>query len=443
MKSTSWFELLPKLMQQRLLGRTVLLSVLQNSSWLLIDKIFRLGLGLLVGAWVARYLGPDQYGALAYILAYIAFFQAVATLGLDGIVVRDISQNIHQASSLLGSTFALRLFVGCICWLLAIGGMAAINGPQDQSVVLTALAGSSLVFQAADTVDLWFQSQSQVRRTVLAKLIAYLISNGIKIFLIISSAPLVAFAVVITLEAMTVTIGLFVAYKRFPCSQRWRYTNMATRQLLKECWPLIMSALSIIVYMRIDQIMIKEMLGNQELGIYTAILPLATLWQFIPMMLNTSLAPFIAQKKAESEMAYWQTLQNIFNAYAILGWLVCIPIAILSSLIVDTLYGVQYHDSAIVLTIYVFTNVFINMGVAQGLWLLNERKAIFSLYKAIVGAMIAILGNWFVIPKFGVAGVAVIAVLAQFVSAVLMNLLVSKKLFYMQLRSLFFLSFKY
>jgi O-antigen/teichoic acid export membrane protein len=442
MPQSSWLTLLPKALQQHLNGRHNLLAVLQNSGWLLLDKLMRLALGLLVGAWVARYLGPAQYGELAYVLAYIAFFQAVATLGLDGIVVRDIAQRKDQANTVLGTAFALRLGVGVLCWLAAIVSMAWINGLHDRSVLLTALAGGSLVFQAADTVDLWFQSQSQSRRTVLAKLTAYSISSGVKVALILNGAPLVAFAAVMVLDGLTAAVGLALAYKRLPCNKRWSRAASIARQLLTESWPFILSGVSIMVYMRIDQIMIKEMLGTEQLGIYAAVLPFATLWQFIPVMLNTSLAPFIARKKAEGETAYWQALQEIFKAYALLGWLVCIPTFIFANKLVGVLYGAQYQQGAIVLSIYVFTNIFINMGVAQGLWLLNERRAIVSLYMTIVGAFVAIAGNWIFIPIFGIPGVAAVGVLAQFASAVLMNILVSRRVFMMQINSLVWPVFK-
>ena len=442
MPPPNWLNLLPKTLQQRLRDRHHLLAILQNSGWLLFDKLVRLVLGLLVGAWVARYLGPSQYGELAYALAFIALFQAVATLGLDGIVVRDIAQNKAHANTVLGTAFALRFGVGALCWLTAIGSMAWLNGINDRSVVLTALAGGSLVFQAADTVDLWFQSQSQSRRTVLAKLTAYLISNGVKVALILNNAPLVAFAAVMALDGLTAATGLAVAYRRFPCNQRWDRAAATVRQLLSESWPFILSGISIMVYMRIDQIMIKEMLGAQQLGIYAAVLPLATLWQFIPMMLYTSLAPFVARKKSESETAYWQVLQKIFKAYALLGWFVCIPTVACANLVVSFLYGSQYQQGAMVLSIYVFTNLFINMGVAQGLWLLNERRGIISLANTIVGAVVAVAGNWIFIPRFGIEGVAMAGVMAQLVSAVLMNLIFSKRIFLMQIRSLIWPVFK-
>jgi O-antigen/teichoic acid export membrane protein len=437
-----WVALLPQALKMRLQGRSDLLAILHNSGWLLFDKVLRLGLGLLVGAWVARYLGPAQFGELAYVLAFITFFQAITSLGLDGIVVRDIAQHKERANTILGTAFMLRLGAGIACWLFAVGGMAWLNGLQDRSVVLTALVAGTLVFQAADTVDLWFQSQSQSRRTVMAKLLAYILTSGVKVLLILNEAPLVGFAAILVLEGLTSAVGLAIAYKRFPCDNRWAHSVDTARQLIVESWPFLLSGISIMVYMRIDHIMIKEMLGPSELGIYAAVLPLATLWQFIPMTLSVSLAPFVTRKKAESEEAYWQALQKIFKFYALVGWIVCIPVAVLAHLAVNTLYGPAYQDGAVILSIYVFTNLFINMGVAQGLWLLNDRRAGLSLVKTIIGAVIAVLGNWLLIPYYGITGVAAVAVMAQLVSAVLTNFFFSKRLFFIQIRSLLWPFFK-
>ena len=434
--AANWLTFMPKALRSRLNGRQDLLAILNNSGWLFLDKVLRMGLGLVVGAWVARYLGPSQFGELAYVLAYIAFFQTITNLGLDGIVVREIAQYKGQASTVLGTVFALRLGMGIICLLMAVTGMVWMNGLTDRSVMLTILAGGSLIFQAADTVDLWFQSQSQSRRTVLAKLTAYLVSNGVKVALILNSAPLLAFAAVMVLDGLTAAIGLAIAYRRLPCLCPWHQSLNTAKKLIKECWPFIFGGISVMVYMRIDQIMIKEMLGTQQLGIYAAVLPLATFWQFIPMTLNASLAPFVARKKVECEAMYWNALRKIFRAYALFGWIVCIATVVFAQSVIEVLYGPQYQEGAVVLSVYVFTNLFINMGVAQGLWMLNERRAIVGLANTLVGAVVCIVGNWFLIPEFGIKGVAAVAVSAQLFSAVLTNLIFSKRIFFMQIRSL-------
>lgn len=442
MPNPAWLSFLPKAVQKSLHGRDNILLILNNSGWLFLDKLLRLGLGVVIGAWVARYLGPSEFGELAYVLAYIALFQAVANLGLDGITVRDVSQHKVEASNLLGTVFALRLGAGVVCWLTAIIGMVWLNGWEDRSVQLTALVGGILIFQPADTVDLWFQSQSQSRRTVFAKVTAYFISSSAKVALILIGAPLVAFAAVIVVEGLLAALGLALAYKRFPCERRWgRDTNIAGK-LLHESWPFILGGVSIMIYMRIDQIMIKEMLGSKHLGIYAAVLPLATLWQVIPVTLNASLAPFVARKKANSEAEYWLALQKIFKVYSLIGWLVCIPTIALSHWVVPLIYGPQYHEGALVLSIYVLTNLFINMGMAQGLWMLNERKPIISLVNTVTGAIVCIAGNYLLIPHFGISGVAAVAVLAQLSSTVLTNLVFSKHIFLMQIRSLAWPIFK-
>lgn len=432
-----WLKLLPNKLSERLSGNHSLLAAINNSGWLMFDKLVRLLLGLLVSAWVARYLGPAQYGELAYVLAYLAFFQAVAVLGMDGIVVRDIAKDKAKAGEILGTAFTLRLTVGICCWLIAVVGMGFVNGWQDQSVYITALAGASLVFQAADTVDLWFQSQSQSKRTVIAKLTAYLISNGLKVALILNDAPLLAFAVVMSVEACIAAFALTWAYQNFKCKQPWQVFTARAIKLLKESWPFILSGLSIIVYMRIDQIMIKEMLGDVDLGVYAAVLPLATLWTFIPMTLSVSLAPMVARAKQDSEQAYWNCLGGIFRGFALLGWLVCIPVALFSSFVVQMLFGIEYAHGSQVLSIVIFTNLFINMGVAQSLWILNEGKSKLSLYKTLLGALVCIFANLMLIPVFGITGAAISALLAQFSSTILANVFLSRTILRLQFKSLF------
>lgn len=438
-----WLKLLPNKLSERLSGNHSLLAAINNSGWLMFDKLIRLVLGLLVSAWVARYLGPAQFGELAYVLAYLAFFQAVAVLGMDGIIVRDIAKDKTKAGEILGTAFFLRLIVGISCWLIAIAGMGWSNGWQDRSVYITALAGASLVFQAADTIDLWFQSQSQSKRTVIAKLMAYIISNGLKILLILNQASLLAFALVMSIEFLLAALALACAYRKFSCQQPWQLFKSQVIRLLKESWPFILSGLSIIVYMRIDQVMIKEILGEIELGIYAAVLPLAMLWTFIPMTLSVSLAPMVARAKQQSEQAYWTCLSNIFRGFALLGWLICIPVALLSNYVVELLFGSEYANGSSVLAILVFTNLFINMGVAQSLWILNDGKSKLSLYKTIIGAIVCVTANLVLIPQLGIMGAAISALLAQLSSTMLTNVFLCRDVFILQIKSLLLIKYNH
>ncbi|GHY39508.1 flippase [Vibrio fluvialis] len=438
-----WLKILPTKFSKRLSSNHSLLAAINNSGWLIFDKSIRLLLGLLVSAWVARYLGPAQFGELAYVLAYLAFFQAVALLGMDGIVVRDIAKKKNEAGEILGTAFILRLTVGFSCWIIAIAGMVWANGWQDRSVYITALAGVSLIFQSADTIDLWFQSQSQSRRTVIAKLVAYLISNGLKILLILNQAPLLAFAVVMSVEFLFAAIALAYAYRKFTCQQPWQLLKSRAGRLLRESWPFILSGLSVLVYMRIDQIMIKEILGEAQLGIYVAAIPLATLGYILPSIIYTSLAPHISRVKLKSEYEYRSALSKIFVSFSVIGWITSIPISILSPFFISLLYGEQYQESSVVLSIYVFTNIFVCHGVALGFWVINENKGKISLIRTFIGALFLVLINLLLIPRLGLVGAAISALSAQALSTIFLNRIFAPHIFKMQMCSLLFIRYKY
>ena len=292
-----WLRYTPAPIRRRIEGRTNLHSIIHNTGWLLADKALRLGMGLFVGAWVARYLGPSQFGELSYVMAFVAFFQVISLLGLDGIAIRDIAREKKASPAILGTVLRLRLTTGFICWFAAVAGMAMFRPGDTHTLILTAIIAGSLIFQAADTIDLWFQSQTQSKRTVFSKTVSYIMASGLKVWLILAKAPLILFATVSLVELALSAIALMVAYRQFPAPFRWGWDIIWAKRLLHESWPYMLSSLAIIVYMRIDQIMLREMIGVRELGVFSAALPLSSTWYFIPMMISQSIGPTIAQKK--------------------------------------------------------------------------------------------------------------------------------------------------
>lgn len=429
-----WLKYTPGFIRRQLEGRHVLHAIIHNTGWLLADRALRLGLGLIVGAWVARYLGPSQFGELSYVLAFVAFFQAISELGLNGIAIRDISLDRNASPAILGTVFRLRLITGFFCWLAAIGSMAFFRPGDLHTLALTAIVSGSLVFQAADTVDIWFQSQTQSRRTVVAKTISYLINSLFKVVLILSTAPLIYFAIAGLVEFTLSATALSVSYKMFPAPFNWRWELELGKRLLKESWPYMLSGLAIIIYIRIDQIMLREMVGTKELGIFSAALPLSTTWYFIPMMIAQSAGPSIAKKKQSDLIGYDCAIDRLFS---LMWWIMlplCISIAFFSISIVKLLYGDQYNASASVLAVHVFSNIPVALGVMQSIWILNEKKNVLTLAKTIIGAVTNVGLNLILIPMYGALGAAMVTVISTMTSGVLSNLLLSPEIFRRQLR---------
>jgi len=370
-----------------------------------------------------------------YVVAFVAFFSVISQLGLDAVAVRDMARDKQAAPAILGTVLRLRLIAGFLAWGAAVGGMALLRPSDTQALALTAIVAGTVVFQAADTIDLWFQSQTQSKRTVSAKAVSYLSAGGLKVALILTKAPLIAFAIVGLVEAILSALALWVASRRFPAPFRWAWKTEWVGKLLRESWPYMLSGIGIVIYMRIDQIMLRDMVGEYELGIYSAALPLSTAWYFIPIAILMSVGPTIARRKQNDPVGYDRALTQIFS----LMWWVLLPlsavIALASGRLVAVLYGDAYSASSPVLAIHVFANVPIALGVAQSVWIVNERKNVVLLYQTSIGAVCNVVLNLVLIPLYGAKGAAVATVITQCISAVFSNLIFAREILKKQLSS--------
>lgn len=420
-------------------GRPGLKLISINSGWLVGDKLLRLFIGLFVGAWVARYLGPEQYGKLAYVMSFLAIFQAFSFLGLDNIVVRGIAQSPTDANQILGTTLRVRLVASTLSFSGACVFAYLIYPEKIDFQLIVFLVGFGMIFQTADIIDLWFQSQSQSRRTVIAKAISYVIAAAVKILLIVQNAPLWLFAAAIGGETALSAIALYISYKKFPVIKSWTWDSSLAMKMLRQSFPLLLSGISIIVYMKSSQLIINELVDSTAVGIYATAQTLSELWYFLPLTLVTSVAPILARKKIESEKSYNDALQNVFGMMWFISIFISVGIMICSEFIVIMLYGEAYRSAAFVLSIHIFTLIPVCVGVAQTLWLINENKSSLVLYQAIAGAISSLGLNFILISKYGIAGAAFATVMSQFIQAFAVNALIAPALFRLQVNSFFIL----
>ncbi len=430
-----------RVMQQLsfLKNRAGLRKILANISWLFADRVLRMGFGLVVGVWVARYIGVQQFGILNYATAFVAIFNPLATLGLDAVVVRRLVADSTKQQSILGTSFWLRFIAGWLTWWIAILGVYLLR-PDDSTMITTVMIlGAGSIFQSLDTIDLWFQSQVQSKYSVLAKNTAFIIATSIKVTLITIHAPLIAFVLTILMETVLGAIGMFIVYKhQGRLIQLWQWSRSLAKDLLKESFPLILSGLTIMIYMRIDQIMLGQMIGDKAVGIYSAATRISEVWYFIPMTVASSVMPSIFKAKEIGEELYYQRIGQLNRGLTWLAIAVAIVMTFVSQPLIVMLFGDSYIASGSILAVHIWASVFVFTGVATGGWFVAENLTYLSLYRTLSGAIVNILLNIFLIPIYGGIGAALATVIAQSVASFISNGVSPKtrKLFKVQIESL-------
>lgn len=415
------------------------MKVVDNVGWLFFDKILRIGVGLLVGVWVARYLGPEQFGLLSFALAFTGLFGAIATLGLQGIVVRDIVRDPANARLTLGTAAVLQLVSGLLSFLLILTAIAWFRPDDVLARSIVAILGAMMLFKASDIALYWFESQVQSKYIVWVQNAVFLLFAVVKLSLILQQASLTAFVWAMFAEAALVAAILLIVLGYLgPKLSQLQASLVRARTLIKDSWPLILSAMAVSIYMKIDQIMLGEMIGDEAVGIYSAAVRVSEAWYFIPMAIVASVFPAILEAKNHDEEQYYGRLQNLYDLMALISVSVALPMTFLATPLVRLLFGSAFEEAGMVLAIHIWGSVFIFLGVASSKWFLVENLTKLNMIRTICGAAINVILNLVFIPLFSSAGAAGATVLSFIFSVYIIDALnpVTRKLFYMKSNAL-------
>lgn len=391
------------------------LRYFKNTSWMMAEQGLRLISGLFVGIWVARYLGPEQFGIFSYALAFTAIFAGIAKLGLDGIMVRELINQPQQRDMYMGTAFWLKMAGACLVMAL-IAAILPFTTNDATTKLYIFIITAGLVFQSFEVVDFYFQAQVMAKVVSLCKVIQLTLSSMVRIYLVLSGADLVWFVLVTAFDTLTLAVCYVAAYKFNQRTAFYSFFSLPiAKRLLKDSWPLIFSAIVVMVYMRIDQIMINNMLGDYEVGVYSAAVRLSEIFYFIPILLSASLFPAILNAKQHSAILFQQRLQRLYTFMVWLSIFIAIVMTISADFLIEKLFGNAYQDAAQVLVIHVWSAVFVFLGVSFSKYLLSENLTKIDFQRTLLGALCNVSFNLFLIPNYGLSGAALATLLSQFV----------------------------
>ena len=365
--------------------------------------------------FLARYLGPEQYGILSYSLAYVLLFSALAKLGLDTIVVKALVKHETERDNILGTSFILKLVGAILSILILLGISNTVHQIQEKELIF--IFSFSIFFLAFSVIDFYFQSKVLSRFSVYASIFSLVISILIKITLIFYRASLSTFVYALLLEVIILSIAYLFFYFRNGFSlSNWRFNKAWAFSLLKDSFPLLLGSIFIVVYMKIDQIMIKSMLDAAEVGKYSVAVTLSEGWYFLPMIIVSSIFPAIINAKESNRDLYYDRLKNLYRLMFYLALIIVLPITFLSDWIIAIFYGIDYLDAAQILKIHIWSGIFVFLGVASTRWLIVENLQIFSTINTGLGALLNIILNYTLIPKYGILGAAWATLISYFFS---------------------------
>lgn len=388
-------------------------KVFNNMSWIIICKIIQSFLGLIINRFTANYLGTENFGALNYAITVTTFVLPIAQLGLSAVIVQEVVTKDGKDGEILGSAIFMSFISSILCYVLILIYVKKINVNEIETIVCCATYGLSLFAQAFQLIVYWFQAKLLSKYISIVSIIAYLITSIYKIVLLVCKADLWLFALSYSIDFCVISILGFYLYKK-RCIFRFKIKMNIIKELFKSGRHFIISGLMVTIFAQTDKLMLKQMMGNYEIGVYSAAFSCASSFSFVFVAMIDSFRPVIFECRESDSVLFEKNMKTMFSVLIYSSLFMGILFCIFSKIIVHLLFGLNYLEAAPILCVVVWHTMFSYIGSCRDMWILANGKQNLLWILNLIGALINCLLNYFFIKKFGVIGAAWASVISQF-----------------------------
>ncbi|MFA6918689.1 MAG: flippase [Patescibacteria group bacterium] len=398
---------------------------LKNTGWMFLGQAVSMASSFVVVIFLARYLGPDNYGLLNYVMSFCIIFAFLAGFGIDSVLNRELVKNPQRYNEYLGTGFIIK-FLGAFLCIGVIALSAYIMRLDFFSKTLIFIYSLSFIFQSFYVISVFFQSRVEAKYNRIAEIIYNVISLIIKLLLIYFGLGVFWLVLAYAFDTAILSFCYLVIYKKNKLKvNNWRFNSGLAKTLLRDSWPLMFSSLAITIYMKIDAVMIRSMLNDNAVGIYAAAAKLSEAWYFIPGIICGSVFPAIVNAHRTDSIQFTKRLKKVYSLMFWLSFLIALVITFSSEFIIRLMYGSAYASAAPILSVHVWSGVGVFLGVAVTQYLIVENYNRIFFYSTSASAILNVVLNFILIPRIGIMGAA-IATLISYFSATLFILFFKK-----------------
>ncbi|MEA3371405.1 MAG: flippase [Campylobacterota bacterium] len=396
-----------------------IIKYFKNTSWMMGEKIIKIIVLLIINVILARYLGPKEFGFLSYVISLVSLFAIATHMGLSGLVVKELVSFKDNKDIILGTVFVIK-------WIGALIGFSILlliafftEELWSFNFWVLIIISCMIFFKPFEVIDFWFNATVQAKYTAISNTIAILLGLIIKILFIASGMGLLWIAFTYFIEAFFIAIlFIYFYYKKDRMSIfSWSFSSVKAKELLSRGWMIMLGSVFAIIYLKVDQVMLKWLVGDESVGIYAVAASLSEAWYFVPTVIVASLFPKLIELKESNSMLYTKRLQQLFDFLLTLALIIAIIVTIISNDVIDILYGEEYKEAAIILSIHIWASLFIFMRAAFSKWIIMEDVLMFSLITQGFGALTNIILNLVLIPYYDIYGAAIATFLSYAIAS--------------------------
>lgn len=374
----------------------------RNVSSNIINQIIKISFGFLISILIARALGPEKQGYIAYILLVLGIIASYAPLGINNATVyfqkRDgiSEQNLFQTNT----TYLFLNFLIITIILLILYSFKLFMSDYPVFYLFGAII---YIFSSylVSNHNLFFLGNENIVESNKYAIQAFF-TKAVIITLLYILAYLNAYTY-FAITVLALLLNAILLNRKLSFTFHFQMDWKLLKQEFSYGLIVYFSSLFIFLNYRIDQILIKYMKGNADLGVYTIAVTLAELLFVIPTGISSALTARLVNCKDEliKRKTTSQTIKFSFYVCMVLCF-----VGMAGSFLVPYVYGAAYKKAILSTIILLVGIIFASLGRVSFPYFFASGKAFFHLVITFITLLLNLGLNFVFIPKYGIHGAA-------------------------------------
>jgi O-antigen/teichoic acid export membrane protein len=385
-------------------------TVFANLGVGLVGRVFSQLFSFFIVIYLARILGPADYGDISLALAIVSYFNLIATFGLPTIGTREVARTQANSQDAVSLIFSLRVWLAIVSYLLlVIYGLVFVSNPR--LFHLSLLYGLTM-FSSALLIDWVFVGLEDLQSLAVANLFGTLLTCAL-IFLLVKTAADIYYVPLLTFAGATATSVCLIRYYQKMRILHFCYDVGKFRDWARMGTPFAATALFDQMYGNMDMILLGYFVGAQEVGYYSVAYKIVAVFSGIIGVYSQSTWPVMirlfATNRQQAEAFFQQNLQTVlyFMIPIIAGG------TLLAQNIIEVFFGAAYLPSVIPFIFLLYYVFFMVLSITLSNLLLAAKKDKVYFVTLAMGAIVNAGANLILIPQWRANGSALAMVIAE------------------------------
>lgn len=380
--------------------------LLQNSSILLFERMWGIGLAFIVYMALARTYGPDILGQYSYVQTVMLFAVPFLAVASEGIIVRDFVRQPKDTKEILGSSLIVLSATGLVTTLVPLISLWLFRGNEHALMTMALFTALGFVPSGFLVIEHLLKKQQRVMTIFFVRGGSAIFGTLLKLYLIYFGYPIETVVLATALEAFLMTaLFLLVVAKEYP-PRTWSFSAPLARRIFKQSLPGMIASVMVLAFYRTNHLLLAYLSDFNSVGQYALAFQTAQMFLVLPTVAFGAVYPKLVEIHISDPARYRNAMNLLYFGFTAAGFLIALAAYVGAKPFFHLVFGDRFDVASDILIVLAVGNIFNFSTTVRGRAIDIANLTTYHMWCGGLGFLLVVISSWLVIPVYGPVGAA-------------------------------------